>query len=436
MSKNLSILLLLIVIAVGILIGFQQLRPLLTPEAGTGTPPASSPDPDEALFAYAQCMRDNGLPYFPDPMDGALLLSRDEFDRDSPAFQAAEAACESLLPQPPAGSTPVAVGNSADWDRVVPGGDSQCADGSEYAFWVHAADPAKVVLFLQGGGACWEATTCAFTDDDSTTYDWNVTDGDDPAYRGGIFDVSNPDNPLANYSFVYVPYCTGDVHLGNVTHEYSPELTVRHKGFVNGTAGLNYLVENYANAEQVVVAGVSAGSVAAPVYGGLAADALPNAQVTVLADSSGAYPNDPDLNSEILGLWGTLETMPDWEVNKGLTVEAWGIPRFWIQAGRHDPEIVMARFDYAFDEVQARFITLAGLNPTNLLASIDTNEATIEAAGVAQHSYTAPGHNHTIINGEEFYTTEVNGVTLVAWVEALIGGRPLDDVHCNECVVE
>ena len=53
----------------------------------------------------------------------------------------------------------------------------------------------------------------------------------------GIFDFGNARNPLADYSFVFAPYCTGDVHLGNATHVYGPQLTVQHKGSVNATAG-------------------------------------------------------------------------------------------------------------------------------------------------------------------------------------------------------
>ena len=49
------------------------------------------------------------------------------------------------------------------WTKVVPGGDCECADGSEFAFWERRADPTKVVLFLDGGGACYDAATCAFT---------------------------------------------------------------------------------------------------------------------------------------------------------------------------------------------------------------------------------------------------------------------------------
>jgi hypothetical protein len=98
--------------------------------------------------------------------------------------------------------------------------------------------------------------------------------------------------------------------------------------------------------------------------------------------------------------------------------------------------MVMARFDFAFDETQAAYMTMLGLDPSNLIASIDANEGLIEDTGVVQHSYTAPGNNHTIINNEEFYTMEVNGVKLVNWVKALIAGEPLDDVHCDKCVTE
>ena len=279
-------------------------------------------------------------------------------------------------------------------------------------------------------------TACAFTGlgtGGEAAYDWSIY-GEDPATEGGIFDFTRPDNPFADYSFIYVPSCTGDVHLGDVTREYSPELTVEHNGFVNGTAALSYLAEHYPDADQVVVVGKTDGSVAAPVYGGLVADLLPDAQVTVFGGQSGHIPDDPDLNAEILGeLWGAYDNMPDWEVNEGLTARDWGPPRFWIQAGLHDPDIVLARFDYAYDGEAAESAESLGLDPSELLAVIDANEAAIEAAGVVLHSYTAPGDDHGIFEWDKFYEIEVNGVRLVDWVDALLAGEPLDDVHCDQC---
>jgi hypothetical protein len=322
------------------------------------------------------------------------------------------------------------------WKKIVPGGDCECADGSEFAFWERRADPTKVVLFLDGGGACYDATTCAFTGlgtGGEAEYDWSIY-GEDPSQEGGIFNFARADNPFRDYTFIYVPACTGDVHLGDVTRKYSPRLTVEHNGFVNGTAALGHLAEKYPDAAQVVVVGKTDGSVAAPIYGGLTSDLLPDAQVTVLGGQSGHIPDDPDLNAEILGeRWGAHARMPDWDVNEGLTARDWGAPRFWIQAGLHDPDIVLARFDYAYDREAAGGAQVTGVDQSDQLAVIDANEAAIEDAGVVVHSYTAPGDGHGIFEWPKFYEIEVNGDKLVDWVTRLIEGRTVDDVHCQKC---
>jgi Pectinacetylesterase len=343
-------------------------------------------------------------------------------DDDAGAAAAASPATTSA----PAGQT---------WKKVAPGGDCECADGSEFAFWERRADPTKVVLFLDGGGACYDAETCAFTGlgaGGEENYDWKITD--DPAEEDGIFDFGRADNPFRDYSFIYAPSCTGDAHLGDATRKYSPRLTVQHKGLVNGTAALRHLAENYPDAAQIVVVGKSVGSIAAPIYGGLASDLAPDAQVTVLGGQSGHIPDDPDLNAEIFGeRWGAYVNMPDWDVNEGLTARDWGPPRFWIQAGLHDPDIVLARFDYAYDREAAGGAQVTGVDPSDQLAVIDANEAAIEDAGVVLHSYTAPGDGHGIFEWPRFYELEVNGDKLVDWVTRLIDGKPADDVHCKNC---
>jgi hypothetical protein len=120
------------------------------------TSPASSLDPADALLAFAQCMRDKGILNFPDPVDNGINIGGTGIDRNTPEFKAAVKACEPLLPQSP----PDTGGDSA-WQRVVPGGDCECADSSEFAFWERRADPAKVVFYLDGGGVCFDAASCA-----------------------------------------------------------------------------------------------------------------------------------------------------------------------------------------------------------------------------------------------------------------------------------
>ncbi|WP_082569424.1 pectin acetylesterase-family hydrolase [Microbacterium sp. Root180] len=322
-----------------------------------------------------------------------------------------------------------------EWTRVTPGGDCQCADGSEFAFWEWRADPTRVVIFLNGGGVCWDAATCALTGDhgESDFYDWSIQ-GTEPENRSGMFDITRGDNPFSEYSFIYVSSCTGDAHLGNVTQDYSSSLTVEHRGYVNGTAALAYLAENYPDATEVIVVGKTAGSVAAPIYGGLVADLLPDATVTVFGAQSGAWPDDQRFNADILeGQWGAYSAMPDWAV-AGLGVREWGVPRFWSQAARHDPRLVLARFDFAFDPQAASEVTRwIGAEDSDLLEIIDDNEATIEASGATLHSYTAPGADHQIFEPNKFYDLEVNGVRLVDWLDTLVTADPPADVHCDQC---
>ena len=90
----------------------------------------------------------------------------------------------------------------------------------------------------------------------------------------------------------------------------------------------------------------------------------------------------------------------------GSTAEQWSLPGLFIQSGRHDPEIVFARHDYAYDEQQQRWYPIAGIPATDLLSLIDANETQIEAAGVNLYSYIAPGDEHTTLSDGTFYTED------------------------------
>jgi hypothetical protein len=306
-----------------------------------------------------------------------------------------------------------------------------CADGSPYSYWIHHGDASKVVFFLQGGGACVDAGTCSFG---SPAYRPSIGTNDDPNnFSSGIFDFADARNPLADYSFVFAPYCTGDVHLGTATHVYGPELTVQHKGAINASTALKALAEKFPDATQLVVAGESAGSLPTPMYAGLAHDLLPKAAITVLADGSGAYPDDPAVNARLGELWGTEAAIPPWPENAGLTAADWGAPDLFVQAAKHDPQIIFGRHDYANDFVQKIFAGLLGFPTADLVSMIDGNETRIEAAGVDLRSYIAPGQGHTVLSNPAFYTETVEGVPLVDWVSDLIRRQPDPDVHCTEC---
>jgi len=323
-----------------------------------------------------------------------------------------------------------AVAADAAWEEHVPGGDCQCADGSEFSFWSRAGDPDKVVLFFQGGGACFSPETCSFTDG---TYTVQASGAQVTSGSAGVFDAANEANPFRDYSFVFVPYCTGDIHLGNAAHDYGDGLTVNHVGFLNASSGLDYVVENFPDASEVFVTGSSAGGVPTPLFAGLASDALPDAEITALSDASGAYPDNPAVNAAIGGLWGTFGNVPDWPENEGLTPEDWSVPGLFVQAGLHAPDIRFARYDTAYDEVQQEFSSLAGIGGDDLLTTIQGNEAQIEEAGVPIHSYIPPGTVHTILGDDAMYSLEVDGVPFIGWLTDYVAGDDVEDVVCTDC---
>ena len=319
------------------------------------------------------------------------------------------------------------------WEPFDVDAETSCADGSDVGFLERHADPRKVVLYFEGGGACFSAETCGFDSPEKSYMSSSEATPEMLAQRGGIFDAANPENPLAEYSFVYVPYCTGDAHLGTRTARYDETLTVEHKGYLNATAALDHLVASYPDVEELVVTGVSAGSIPTPLFAGLAADALPGASILTLGDGSGAYPDEPLLNAFIGTLWGTEGAIPDWPATDGVTLREWGIPALYRYAGQHAPEVTFARFDYAYDEAQTFYAGLVGVAADELLSLIDANDAQITAAGVDLVSFTAAGTDHTVLWRDELYALEVDGVRLIDWLASLVDGETPPDVRCTDC---
>ena len=75
---------------------------LSSPGAASPSPsPGASTNPEDAMLAFAQCMRDHGIEAFPDPQSGGRMTigggPGQAIDPGSEEFQAAQEACQSIL---------------------------------------------------------------------------------------------------------------------------------------------------------------------------------------------------------------------------------------------------------------------------------------------------------------------------------------------------
>jgi hypothetical protein len=178
-----------------------------------------------------------------------------------------------------------------------------CDDGTPTGVGVNLNGSANTIIFLEGGGACWDYDTC--TSSIYSVHGPYASMQFNSAVSGGyfastIFDRTLTGNPFKDYNFVYVPYCTSDVHGGQNVATYYPAgegpgdggadggtgLTEHHVGHLNILADLGRLIPTFTNQSKIVLSGLSAGGFGTLVSLPAVRAAWPNAE-TYLIDDSG-----------------------------------------------------------------------------------------------------------------------------------------------------
>jgi hypothetical protein len=203
----------------------------------------------------------------------------------------------------------VIVTPESEWTWVdFPG--SQCGDGSATGIAVsRRSDSDRVLIYLQGGGACYDVPGCTGPDPAASHFDGYGPDELEEAKADellhGVFDRSDADNPFRSYNQVFVPYCTGDVHSGDNVYG-----DLHFKGHTNLQAFLARLVPTFADAEQVVLAGSSAGGLGSMYNYQLVANAFGDTPTLLVDDSGPFFPLSatPEL-IVVVTIWGLENTI-------------------------------------------------------------------------------------------------------------------------------
>jgi len=169
--------------------------------------------------------------------------------------------------------------------------DALCGNGTPTGLAVNLTTRSKKVLvYLQGGGSCWTAQYCAFGAavhiNDTVGETTVMGEAQHPAMQL-LFDRTRADNPFKDASFVYVPYCTGDLHSGTNVAAYNAFGVgqVHHVGAKNLDAYLRRLAPTFPDAEKVWLMGISAGGFGVTVNGWRFQKVFPHARVDVLDDA-------------------------------------------------------------------------------------------------------------------------------------------------------
>jgi hypothetical protein len=345
---------------------------------------------------------------------------------------------------PTDGGSDAPVGPSADAGPIsapanqwtwVPFADAKCRDGSTTGIGVNI-NPAstKVMIFLEGGGACFNAITCgqnpsSFGDADFAK--WTPGRG-----VNGVFNRTDAANPVKDWSWVYVPYCTGDVHGGNnPTGTVSGiSATQAFVGYVNVGLYLDRVVPTFPSATYVLLTGVSAGGFGAGANYPQVAKAFGSIPVDML-DDSGPYMQDPYaatcLQAQLKTLWGLDKTVL---ADCGADCND---PNFMIASSKHIaktyPNRKFGLIDSVGDNTIRGFLGFGAQNCTSFsqltadqyqagLFDIRTQLASATNFG----SFYFAGTEHTSIAGPTLDSRTAGGeagtVKLSDWMTAFVGG--------------
>src|SRR5262249_46178950 len=151
----------------------------------------------------------------------------------------------------------------------------------------------KLFIYLEGGGACFNGVSCIGNSGSFGSTDFNSwkTGGG----TSGIFDATNAANPVKDWNAVYVPYCTGDVHAGNLTGVNISGIggpqNQSFVGYANVGLYMSRIVPTFTGVTEVLLTGESAGGFGALYnYDRVAQDFCPTP--VVLVDDSGPPMSD------------------------------------------------------------------------------------------------------------------------------------------------
>ena len=310
-----------------------------------------------------------------------------------------------------------------------------------YRFWFKRGVADGLVVFFDGGGACWDDITCAVprrandARESDGFYKAELIPGDDPNRLSGIFDLGNARNPVRDWSFVFVPYCTGDVHSGsNTAHYRDPDTgepyAIEHRGSDNFRSILTWMRANIDAPARILVAGSSAGAYGAATHFARVRAAYPNGHALMLGDA-GQGVTTAEFSVLRNGSWRYQLPASVFGRDTMLTADDDVVARL----AAHFPRDRFAQYTTAQDVTQRAFFALMGPTEScNAWGQKMSGDLTRRQSLGNFRSYLAAGETHTILRSPLFYSEQTGGAPFAEWLTALLSEAAPESKACANCL--
>lgn len=373
----------------------------------------------------------------------------------------------SPAPAPPAAAPAISrtegqdIAGASGW-RWIPFPDSTCTDAvsdpatGRYTFTTSttglavswgAPASADVVIFLQGGGACWDWVTCGGA---APLADKTASGGPfGPAefardvyakYPASWIRRENLPAAVRDATVVFVPYCTGDVHGGDRVTTYQPLLpggaavTWHHVGRANVLAFLRRLRPTFPSPGKLVVAGSSAGGFGVLANYPSLRDAWPAARAYLVDDSAPPLVGDdvpPSTRASWYSSWSLGASLDPFcpgcrqDLSQGLRALVARYPRDRVALLEHLQDAVIRGF-YGTYTVRASSpppsLVVGPMPATTFEADLRRLGTTVLDPSASGRYFFSAGDAHPTLEDPGRVTTPAPGLS--AWLEQMLSDDP------------
>jgi Pectinacetylesterase len=314
--------------------------------------------------------------------------------------------------------------------------DSACRDGSPAGVSVNLGSVNKLLIFLEGGGRCTDEQTCALN---PARVDDLLALAIRTVSSAGILDRSKAENPVRDWSFVHVPYCTGDRHGGANPDANVPGVGPQKLvGQSNLKKFLKRIVPTFPNVSDVLFTGISAGAFGVAYNGVLVQRAFPKLKVKLVIDSA------PFVSKAVFAPCDQERTRALYAAEQTFLGDCgaacpnendywWDFGLFLAQTFRDRPSGLIASTEDAVERA------LFGIGNDGCTGTLDFFNPRIPPAALRSEilayreqvkrfpnfgTFYPEGDLHTLIAFDEFYTASAGGVKLVDWFAKIVNGQP------------
>lgn len=309
------------------------------------------------------------------------------------------------------------------YDVAVDG--TQSSDGSEWHGIFKKGTENKVVVYFFGGGV----SITPETSESGTKFYATTTQAQDFVAEGGI--GSNAENnPFKDWSFIVIPYATGDFHAGTGVYKGNGK-TVYHTGYSNYAAFVEQVKPYVGEPDTLLITGFSAGGFATSLLADDVIDRFPSVEnVTVCVDSSLLLYDG--WHETAVNLWQSPTEISDRLTTDNLVLDSLTA----LYAKRGDSVKILFDCSYRDDTLMQyqSYINTGKMDKTKALGDQFQADLTKMVAGLQTQipgigiyiwsaGEDAETHNtqHTIISGNVFDKLE-DGVSVAEWIYAAVNG--------------